>query len=75
MHLVTKQRGLKTFLHAYRINVIAVWIQIQFMVEIFKMVYDKAPSSKVDLLTAIHESRNYFDKEYFFKLVKELKLS
>ena len=39
------------------------------------MLRDKGPSTKEDLLTAFWESWNQFDKEYYFKLVKELRLS
>ena len=34
------------------------------------MVHEKIPSIKKDLLTGIRESWNFFDKEYYFKLVK-----
>ena len=36
------------------------------------MVNVKAPSTKEDLLTAIQESWNHFDKEYCFKLMKSM---
>ena len=39
----------------------------KFMVEIFKMFYKKATSTKEDLVTAIRESWNHFDKEYRLK--------
>ena len=39
--------------------------------EIFKkMIYEKAQSTKEDLLNAIPESWIHFHKEYCFKLVK-----
>ena len=37
-----------------------------------KMVHQKTPLTKKDLLTAIQESRNHFDKEYCFRLVKSI---
>ena len=47
----------------------------KFIVEIFyKMVYEKAPYSKEDLLTTIQSSWNHFDKEFCFKLVKLFKM-
>ena len=34
------------------------------------MVHEKAPSTKEDVIIAIRESSNYFDKEYCIELVK-----
>ena len=36
------------------------------------MVYEKALSTKADLLVAIQESFNHFDKKCCFKLVKSM---
>ena len=36
------------------------------------MVYEKVPSTKEDLLTAIQENWNPFDKEYYPKFLKSM---
>ena len=41
------------------------------MMKIFTMVHEKIPSTK-DLLTAIHESWNHIDKDYYFKSEKSM---
>ena len=37
-----------------------------------KRIHGKAPSTEEDPLTAMWESCNHFDKEYYFKLVKSI---
>ena len=36
------------------------------------MLFKKLPSTKGDLLTSIRGSRSFFDKEYWFELVKSI---
>ena len=36
------------------------------------MAHGKVPATKENLLTAIRESWNHFDKEYYFELVKSM---